>query len=193
METTQRTRRDRHRRRGLLALLVAGTALIGTTGATMSLALFTNTPPALGANFTTGTIVLTTSPSTVFNATEMMPGDSVSQVVTVKNDGTGALRYSLTSTSSDTKGLAAQLDVTIAPTTTSCSVGVGAAIYTGKLNGVHLGDPTTGNQLGDRSLNGGATDLLCFTASLPTATGDAFQAASASATLTFSAEQTANN
>lgn len=193
MENTQRAKRNRLRRRGLLALLVAGTALIGASGASMSLAQFTSTPPALVATFTTGTIVLTTSPITTFSATGMMPGDSVSQVVTVTNGGSGALRYSLTSTFSETKGLAGQLDVTIAPTTTSCSVGVGTAIYTGKLNAVHLGDPTVGSQPGDRSVNGGATELLCFTASLPLATGDTFQGATASATLTFSAEQTANN
>lgn len=193
MENTQRSGRDRRSRRRLLVLLMAGTALIGATGATMSMALFTSTPTPLGASFTTGTIVLTTSPSTVFNATGMMPGDSVTQLVTVSNAGTGALRYALTSTFTDTKGLAGQLDIVVTPTTTSCTVGMGTAIYTGKLNALKFGDPTSGFQAGDRVLAAAATDLLCFKASLLPNTPDAFQAATATATLTFAAEQTANN
>jgi len=193
MENMQRAGRDRRSRRRLLVLLMAGTALIGATGATMSMALFTSTPTPLGASFTTGTIILTTSPITTFSAVGMMPGDSASQVITVTNAGTGALRYALASTFTDTKGLAGQLDIVVTPTTTSCTVGMGVAIYTGKLNALKFGDPTTGQQAGDRLLAAAAPDLLCFSASLALSTPDAFQAASVTATLTFSAEQTANN
>ncbi len=191
MDIYQTPRRERRRRRGLLALLLAGSALISATGATMSLALFTSSASASN-NFTTGTIVLTVSPSTVFTATNMMPGDSVQQVLTVKNDGTGDLRYALTSTFTETKNLAHQIDVTIAVTPDTCA-DASPAFFTGKLNTVGFGNPATGQDTGDRLLGHGATEYLCFTASLAKSTDDTYQGASASSTLTFSAEQTKNN
>lgn len=191
MENYGRPRRERRRRRGLLALLLAGTALISATGATMSLALFTSSATA-STSFSTGTIVLGAAPSPVFTVTNMMPGDSVQQIVTVSNTGTGDLRYALTSTFAETKGLAGQLDVTIAPTASTCAA-AGAAIFTGKLNAVAFGNPASGFQAGDRAVAHGTNELLCFTASLDIGTGNAFQGATASSTLTFSAEQTLNN
>ncbi len=192
MDYYETPRRDRRRRRGLLALLVAGSALISATGATMSLALFSSAV-AESANFTSGTIVLTLTPSTtLFNVTAMMPGDSVGQVLTVKNDGTGNLRYALSTTFTETKNLAHQVDVTIAPTPNTCS-NAGAAIYTGKLSGVAVGNPAAGAQAGDRALAAGATEYLCITASLDILTDNTFQGAVANATFTFNAEQTANN
>lgn len=195
MEDKYGPRRNRRRRRSLIALLMAGTALISATGATMSMALFTSTPVALSANFTAGTIILTTTPTPVlFNVTAMMPGDSVSAVLTVKNAGTGALRYAMTSTFTQTLGLADQMDLVISPTTTDCTTGVGAAIFTGKLSGAKFGDPTQGAQAGDRPLAAGVTELLCFKASLDkVTTTNSFQGGTASSTLTFNAEQTANN
>jgi spore coat-associated protein N len=192
MENYGTPRRERRRRRGLLALLVAGTALISATGATMSLALFTSTV-AESADFTSGTIVLTLTPSsTLFNVPAMMPGDSISQVLTVKNDGTGDLRYALSSSFTDTKGLAGQIDVTIAPTPNTCA-NAAASIFAGKLSTVGFGNPLAGFQAGDRSLAHGATEYLCVKASLDILTPNAFQGATASSTFTFAAEQTANN
>ena len=42
-------------------------------------------------------------------------------------------------------------------------------------------------------LNAAGNETLCFQASLPVATGNAFQGAATTTTFTFSAEQTANN
>jgi hypothetical protein len=59
--------------------------------------------------------VLGVSPSTTFSATDIMPGDSGSQTVTVSNTGTGDLRYAMTSsaTNADGKGLRGQLALTV--------------------------------------------------------------------------------
>ena len=61
MDDTMKTRR-RHGR-SLLALAVAGTALISATGATMSLALFTDSASANGNIFSTGTVHIGINPA----------------------------------------------------------------------------------------------------------------------------------
>ena len=121
MENYGQPRRERRRRRGLLALLLAGTALISATGATMSLALFTSTVSANNNAFTAGTIILGVAPSPIIlTSTAMMPGDNVpagvpGQAVTVSNTGTAALRYAISgvSTDVDAKHLNTQLLITV--------------------------------------------------------------------------------
>ena len=78
MEYYGQQRPERRRRQGLLALLLAGSALISATGATMSLALFTSTVSANNNSFTAGTIVLGVAPSPIIlTSASMMPGDNV--------------------------------------------------------------------------------------------------------------------
>jgi hypothetical protein len=187
---------------------MAGTALIAATGATMSLALFTSQVAVAGNAFTAGTIVLGVNPaSAIFTSASMMPGDVVpvgvpGQVVTVSNTGTGQLRYAITGTSTDVdlKHLNTVLIVTVRQP--DGNAGASCALFTGNLlfsgvvptAGVNMvGDPTQGNQAGDRTLAAAANETLCFKASLPFGTGDAFQGAASTFTFTFNAEQTANN
>lgn len=187
--TAQETRR-RRRRRGLLVLLLS--LSLSGLGATMfSLAIFTSSAASTGS-FSTGTISLLTAPATVFTVPAMMPGDSGSATLTVTNNGTAQLRYAMTSASTNTdgKGLRDQIAFTI---TAGACPGAGGALYTGALSGAALGDPTQGNQAGDRTLAAGANDPLCFAWSLPLATGNAYQGATTTTTFTFQAEQTANN
>ena len=56
-----------------------------------------------------------------------------------------------------------------------------------------FGNPAQGNQAGDRSLAAAANEQLCFVATLPLATGNAFQNATTTVSFTFDAEQTKNN
>jgi hypothetical protein len=77
--------------------------------------------------------------------------------------------------------------------TAGCANFNGTSLYTGTLANGAFGDPTAGAQAGDRTLAGAASEVLCFAATLPSATGNAFQGATTTATFTFSAEQTANN
>jgi spore coat-associated protein N len=195
LETAVTDRRRRRRRRGLVVLLL--TLAIASLGAgAFSLALFTDSAASTGS-FTAGTIDISTSPATLFTVNPLMPGDSGSATLAVTNGGTAQLRYSMDSTSTNTDGkdLRSVLNMTI---TSGACPGAGAPLSSGPLwtsAVVHskFGDVTAGNQAGDRTLNAGASENLCFAWDLPGTTGNAYQGATTTATFTFSAEQTANN
>ncbi len=185
--TQHETEIPRRRRRGVLVLLLAGslTAMIGA--GSLSLALFTDSAASTGG-FTAGSINIATSPSVLFNVSPMMPGDDQAATLTVDNDGTGDLRYSMTTSASGT--LASQLTLTVEAGACDGS----EVLYDGALVGSGFGDPTAGPDDGDRVLVAGTgTEDLCFTVGLPLATGNGYQGTSASVTFTFAAEQTANN
>ena len=207
MDDHQTPRHDR-RRRGLLALLMAGTALIAATGATMSLALFTSQTVVAGNAFTAGTIILTVNPATAFlTSAAMMPGDAVpagtpGQAVAISNTGTGALRYAITGTSTDADAKHLNTVLLLTVRQPDGNAGASCANFTGNIlfSGVvptaganMVGDPTAGFQAGDRSLAAAVSETLCFKASLPIGTGNGFQGAASTYTFTFTAEQTANN
>jgi hypothetical protein len=103
-----------------------------------------------------------------------MRGDSVTNSLTVTNaSGSAAMRYAIssTATNTDTKGVEDQLTLVIKTV-----------------------DPTTPGTPCDRALAAGPTsEILCFRASLPSTTAQAFATATTTATFTFNAEQTANN
>lgn len=167
-----------------------------------ALALFTSTASVPGNTFSTGTVDLTTSPTTALvTFSAMAPGDQVTAPITVTNSGTMALRYAVTSTTTENV-LAAQLDLTIKSGVTTCTnagFGVdGAVVYaTGDLGstaGVNvIGDPAQGAQAGDRTLAASTNEVLCFNVSLPLSAGNASQGLTTTATFAFQAEQTANN
>lgn len=174
----------------LVALLLISSLITVGAGA-MSLAIFTDTQNSTGS-WTAGTITLGVSPSTTFTATGILPGDTGNQTVTVSNTGTGALRYAMSTvtTNLDSKGLATQLALTI--DAGSCGATTGN-LYTGTLAAAALGSNAVGFQTGDRTVAAGASDLLCFTWTFPQASGNAYKLATTSATFTFDAEQTAHN
>jgi spore coat-associated protein N len=182
-------------------LLVVVLALTWTRD---TLAVFTD-QDSVGANtFTAATIGLTTSPTTaLITYSNMQPGDSVTNSITVTNSGNVQLRYAISSsaTNADAKALKDQLVLTVKTvdvTTpgTPCNDFDGTQLYSGDLDstaGKLVGDSTQGSQAGDRSLNASNNEILCFRASLPLATGNTFQGATTTATFTFDSEQTANN
>ncbi len=185
--------RRRSRRRRLVALIL--TLSVGTLGAgAFSLAIFTDTTAGDGT-FTAGTIDIATNPATLFTVPAMMPGDTVSASLTVQNGGTGDLRFALSSasTNADGKDLRSQIDLTIKDEGSGCAAFDGATLYSGPLMNAGFGSNAQGADVGDRVLAAGATELLCFQASLPSATGNAVQGATTTTTFTFDAEQTANN
>jgi predicted ribosomally synthesized peptide with SipW-like signal peptide len=182
--------RGGRRRRTLLALLVVSSLAAVGAGAA-SLAYFTDTTQATSGSWTTGTIKLGVTPSTAWTATAVMPGDAGSQTIKVDNTGTGQLRYAVTTAiTGETKGLASQMQLTI--NAGSCA-SPGASIYTGTLVGAKIGDPTNGSQAGDRVLDALTTENLCFAWSFPIGSDNTFQGATATATFSFAAEQTAHN
>lgn len=206
MENSQTPRRERRRRRGLLALLMAGTALISATGATMSLAQFTSQASVGGNAFTAGTIVLTTNPTTaLLTANPIMPGDTVNGSLVVTNGGTGDLRYAISADSTTTLALNTVILITIktadtaggttcnAWTGTTIFGGAGGAAISNAAMAAIVGNPAQGPDAGDRTLLAGNHETLCFRAVLPLATLNAFQAGTATYTFQFDAEQTKNN
>ena len=192
----------RRRRLTSIGFLVASLLTIAVV---VSGALFTE-DQAVGNNiFTTGRVDISTTPATAVVALDaMVPGDTTVQVLDVHNAGTAQLRYSLKSTTTENT-LAAQLDLSIwdeaaeADTGTTCNATAPATVLygpgdLGTTAGVNLiGDPTQGNQSGDRVLAANIHDYLCFKVSLPGSTGNSFQGLATTATLDFHAEQTANN
>jgi spore coat-associated protein N len=183
-------------RAGLLGLLAVGLIAGSLSAGALSLALFTSTTAVSGNAFTAGTIVIGAAPATAaLTATNLMPGDTVNGSITVTNSGTSQLRYAMSSssTNTDTKALRDQLQLTVKSAGTSCAAFDGTTIYTGVLNGAAFGSNAAGAQAGDRTLNASANEILCFRATLPAATGNAFQGATTTAVFTFDAEQTANN
>lgn len=179
--------RRRKRRRGLVALLLSLSLTTLGAGA-ISLAIFTDTDASTGA-FTAGTIDINTTPEVLFTVTDMMPGDSGQAELVVSNDGSGDLRYALTS-SNDNAGLAAEMTLDIEAG--SCAAPSGT-LYSGGMSGASFGSNAQGADLGDRDLLAGATETLCFSWGFNLAAGNALQGSTVNVTWTFDAEQTSNN
>jgi spore coat-associated protein N len=203
--TNDQSRKERRR-------MLRSAALLGMSLATVAIlvtgAIFTDTQ-SVGANaFTTGTVDISTAPTTdlvSFTSPPMAPGDSVVDGVTVSNSGTLQFRYSVKSTTTGSAPLSAQLDMTVWDEAAEADAGVvcattapGTVLYgpadLGSAAGINIvGDPTQGGQLGDRTLAASASEVVCFKVLLPTATDNTYQGLTATATFAFAAEQTANN
>lgn len=185
-------------------LLVAGLATVGIGAGQLSLALFTDTETVDGV-FTAGTIALDAAKVDGLTLTTgaLMPGDVVTDDVVVENDGSAQLRYavSTSSTNLDTLALrdALTLEVRGLDATTPgvpCDNFDGALLRAEATFGAAsavLGSPTAGADSGDRTLDAGASETLCFRVKLPSSAAATFQGATTTTTFTFDAEQTANN
>lgn len=193
-----------HRHRMLRSVIAAGVALVGL-GAVASSALFTDSGTVGSNAFTNGTVVLGLTPATTaLTAANMAPGDTQYGTIQVSNNGTLPMRYSVTSvaTNADGKGLASQAQMTIKSGASSCDAAGfagGSTVYgpgalgTTPASMTVFGDLAVGQQTGDRSLAAGTSETLCVRVNLPLSTGNAFQAATTTATFSFAAEQTTNN
>ena len=185
-----------------ILILAVGLAIVGGVVGSRGLAVFTSTASVGSNTFTTGTVSLTTSPATALvTFAGMAPGDQVTAPITVTNGGTLALRYAITSTTTENV-LATQLALTIKSGVTTCTNAAFAATGTVLYNAAALGNttpinvvgnPTQGSQAGDRTLAAAGNEVLCFNVSLPLASGNTFQGLTSTATLSFQGEQTSNN
>jgi type II secretory pathway pseudopilin PulG len=198
-------RRRRRRTRRVLGLFLLFLLLIPSVGATyLTLALFTD-QETVTADFTTGTIDLdgTKIDALVLTTSALMPGDTVTDDVVVENDGTAQLRYAMStsSTNADSKALRDALTLTIktidvtTPGTPCDNFDGASTLYSGVLGAstAKFGNAAQGSDSGDRTLNAGANETLCFRIALPSGTGNSYQGATTSTTFTFDAEQTSNN
>ena len=185
--------RRRKRRRGIVALLAALSAL--TIGAgSVSLALFTDTDSSTWS-FTTGTIDIESNPAVLTAITAMMPGDVAADSLTISNAGTADLRYAMTTAATNALGDELDIEVREEDLDGACDDFDGAVVVAGltALDGAGFGSTAQGADAGDRVLIGGASEVLCFEVSLPLTTNDTFQGVTSAATFSFVAEQTANN
>jgi len=195
----------------LLLLGLTTVAVTSLTGATMvSMALFTDQETD-DSTITTGTIVLDATKIAALDLTSsaMMPGDSVRSSVAVENDGSAQLRYAIsqTSTNADTLALRDALLLVIKTEDTGagntfaedgdyCDDATGTSLHASAALGASgnlVGDPTSGADSGDRTLNAGVNEVLCFYVSLSISASNSMQGATTTTTFTFDAEQTANN
>lgn len=189
------------RRRKLALTTVVLAALVGlvTKGV---IAVFTDTSSVDANSFATGNVDIATAPTTaLLTFSNMAPGDQVTNPITVSNAGSLDLRYAITSTTTENT-LAGQLRLTIKSGVATCTnAGFGSSgtgLYgpaaLGNTTAINVvGSPSQGAQAGDRTLASGASETLCFNASLPLSTGNAYANLSTTATFAFRSEQTVNN
>ena len=190
----------------LMAMALTGLALVSTSAGAMSLALFSDTE-TVDATFSTGSIDLDGAKvdALVLSLGSLMPGGSTTDDVVVENDGNSQLRYSMTTSSTNTDGKnlrtvlmleVRRIDVTTPATPCNDFDGASVVSSTALFNGTTaagFGSSAAGGQTGDRVLDAAASETLCFRVSLPIGTGNAFQAAATTTTFMFESEQTANN
>ena len=188
-----------------IAATVAIVGVLAGLGAFGALSIFTSTASVPANAFTTGTVIISTSPtSALVTYTNMAPGDKVTQPLTVSNGGSLALRYAVTSlaTNTDSKGLRSQLDLKIKSGVTTCTnAGFdtdGTLLYgpgdLGSDPAINvIGNPAQGPDTGDRTLAASGSEVLCFHVELPSDTGNAYQDATTTDTFTIESEQTDNN
>ena len=181
----------RTRRRGFLTALLGLTVL--TLGAgVFSLAIFTDTDSSTGS-FAAGSVDIVSSPTVAFTVSNMLPGDSDTQPLTITNNGFSQFRYAMSTVATNAFGSALQL--TVKTVGAGCGTFNGATVLaTTTLNGAAIGDPAQGADLGDRILDAGTNEVLCFRVTFPdTGNDNALQGGTSAVTFTFDAEQVANN
>jgi hypothetical protein len=184
----------------MLRRTLVGLVAIGILASFMGIggfSLFTDTADNGSNAFTSGSVEISTSPASAFlTMSNMAPLDSVTAELIVTNDGTLPMRYSMTTATTDdgTPPLDDTLTLVIRELGTNCTTFDGSLVYGGTgetLADGFIGDPTPGGDTGDRPLNAGAHEHLCFKVTLPDVTGP--MSAETTATFTFDAEQTTNN
>lgn len=193
---------QRERRRRIVAAgTLAGLAFVGIG---VSSALFTDSEALPGNDLTTGTVRLGATPGTAaISAGNMAPGDDEYGSVRIENTGSLQARYSVEASADDpdTKALRTQLRISAYSGVTPLDCAAGNVASGTLLGGPTdlstafdlVGDVAQGNQAGDRTLAAADSENLCFRVSLPLSTGNAYQNATSTITLTFNAEQTAHN
>lgn len=193
------TARRPSRRAVVLLCLVA--VLLGLL--LTSAALFSATTGNEDLRLEVGTLDVATAPVALdLDAGGLAPGDVVATPLTVRNDGSLELRWSLTSTVDD-EALADLLEFEIRTEVSDCDAtgaaadGVlvaGPTALGSTAGSVLIGDPVTGADAGDRVLAPNAAEALCLRVELPASAGEEEAAGrTVTATLRIDAEQTAAN
>ncbi|MFN8156771.1 MAG: hypothetical protein U0R68_05115 [Candidatus Nanopelagicales bacterium] len=192
---------------GLASAALLGLSAVTLTGLASS-ALFTDSKSTSAAAITSGNVALTVggTASTALAVSAMAPGDTKYAVVSVANSGSLALRYSGVATWSAAGTLpnTATLSMrTIASSGATCdgtlSWGTGDVVTNAKAASTSatsvtlFGSSSAGAQTGDRNAAAAATDYFCVRLALPSSADNTVAGQTSNLTLSFDAEQTANN
>ena len=140
----------------ILISMIAISTLAACVSLGGGLSLFTQSVDNGGNTFTSGSVIISTSPASAFiTMSNMAPGDTVTDQLTISNDGTLQLRYAMTTvaTNIDTKNLRDALTLVIKEKGTDCATFDGTHALHGTLADGAIGDPTTGGDTGDRTLD----------------------------------------
>jgi len=206
---------DRARRRRIIAsAVVIGIAVLGVTGLTTS-ALFNDQDDAGANGFTTGSVSIDATPDSLDLTTSplLAPGDTTYFPVTVTNNGSLAQRYAIEYSSASSNStaapagrtapdLAGQVELTVwASPNGTCDASIVAStplVHLTSMNSdgsLHalLGSTDVGSQPNDRPLDSGANEQLCTSLHVPTTLDNTYTDSSVAVTMTFFAEQVANN
>lgn len=176
---------------GVRALLSLG--LVAAVGASGTLAYWTDSVTVSGTTLSAGTLDLRVNGSdtvtgfTTMNIATLVPGNTTAAVLTVTNNGTAPLRYSLdaAATNADGKGLGAALTVKItadaATTGSSPSVTCAGSALAGS-GSAFAADLVPAAS--PRQLAAGASETLCVQATLPSNAASSLQGATTDVTFT---------
>jgi hypothetical protein len=158
---------------------------------------------ASSSTFTAGTVDLELADDaddsyafTSIEMSNMKPGDVKYAPLKVENAGTLAylLDMSVSATNGDAKNLRDQLVagaqvVANAAACDSAGAGYAAAAAVPVVNTVFAEGSLATRAVDDRAMAAGASQVWCFKVELPSSSGNAFQAATTTATLNFTATQ----
>ena len=155
-------------------------------------AFWTDDVTVTGTTFSAGTLDLrvngldTVTSYTTLNLSTMVPGNTVAGVLTVRNNGTAALKYTAVTaaTNADTKNLRGTLVVKVTGDTsvtgTSPSATCAGTALSGTATVLNAGLVTTG-----RLLAAGTEEKLCVQVTLPSGAASSLQGATTDVTFTF--------
>ena len=193
-------------KRILTAILIMG--IMAAVFVVFSQAIFTDSDLVASNTFNSGTVSLTTSPtSAIWTAvTAGARGDRATGSLTVTNGGSLELRYAVTG-SNTSATLAAAMNLRIGlrggagcdfpyhnTDGTTTALVDDTQLFAGALNTAALiGSNAQGAQAGDRTLAAAASEVLCFAEVLPLSAGNTLQGLNNTTTFTFDSEQTTNN
>lgn len=214
---------DAPRRRRLWATVaIVGLAAVGATTLTTS-ALFTDNDSS-SASIESGTVDLEVGETPLaFGTQNLLPGASTFAPLQINSSGSLALRYAITYSATVADGAEEEPVLDPAPTVVgdlrdvlvlsvyegiadgACNAaGITAAgatpinvqddVWPGTSSPL-VGNVAIGFQTGDRALDSGQSELLCFRVDFPSTpeNQNEYQDSSVTLNLTFSAEQTAHN
>ena len=170
---------------------VSGLAWAGT------FATFTDSGTS-SSTFTAGTVDLVVGGDTddahaftTLEMSNMKPGDVKYAPLSIANTGSLGFSYSMTTsaTNADSKGLRDQLTLGVKKVIDAAACDSAGAGYAASVDTLTASGALSAGAIASRTLTAGSSEVACFRVELPSTAGDAFQAATTTATFTLSATQ----